>query len=76
MKIGFKKFGLRLKFIITFSLLILLTSVLLSIFLIRKQAELIRNELNEKGEYLVKNLASSSEYGVLVEDTKLLSWLL
>jgi signal transduction histidine kinase/ActR/RegA family two-component response regulator len=76
MKIGFKKFGLRLKFIITFSLLILLTSVLLSIFLIRKQAELIRNELNEKGEYLVKNLASSSEYGVLVEDTKLLTWLL
>jgi signal transduction histidine kinase/CheY-like chemotaxis protein len=73
MRIGLKKFGLRFKFIITFSLLILLTSVLLSVFLIRKQSDLIRNELNEKGEYLVKNLASSSEYGVLIEDTLLLS---
>ncbi|MDP2960741.1 MAG: HAMP domain-containing protein, partial [candidate division Zixibacteria bacterium] len=76
MRIGLKKFGLRFKFIITFSLLILLTSVLLSGFLIRKQSDLIRSELREKGEYLVKNLASSSEYGVLVEDTLLLSKLL
>ncbi len=75
MRITLKKYGLRFKFIITFSFLILLTSVLLSIFLIRKQSDLIRKELNEKGEYLVKNLASSSEYGVLVEDTLLLSKL-
>jgi signal transduction histidine kinase/ActR/RegA family two-component response regulator len=76
MKIDFKKFGLRFKFIITFSLLILLTSVLLSVFLIRKQSDLIRNELWKKGGYLVKNLASSSEYGVLVEDTLLLHKLI
>lgn len=75
MRINFKKYGLRFKFIITFSVLILLTSVLLSIFLIRKQSDLIRKGLNEKGEYLVKNLASSSEYGVLVEDTLSLSKL-
>ena len=76
MRINFKKYGLRFKFIITFSSLILLTSVLLSIFLIRNQSDLIRKGLNEKGEYLVKNLASSSEYGVLIEDTLLLSNLI
>jgi signal transduction histidine kinase/ActR/RegA family two-component response regulator len=76
MRIKIKKFGLRFKFIITFSLLILLTSMLLSVFLIRKQSDLIRNELWKKGRYLVKNLASSSEYGVLVEDTLLLHKLI
>jgi len=75
MRLNLKKYGLRIKFVITFSFLILLTSVLLSIFLIRKQSDLIGNELNKEGEYLVKNIASSSEYGVLVEDTLLLSKL-
>ena len=75
MRLNLKKYGLRIKFVITFSFLILLTSVLLSIFLIRKQSDLIGNELNEEGEYLVRNIASSSEYGVLVEDTLLLSKL-
>ncbi|MDI6809687.1 MAG: response regulator [Candidatus Eisenbacteria bacterium] len=70
------RFGLKFKFIVSFSVLIILTSAVLSGFLIRKQTELIRNKLEDKGRYLAKNLASSSEYGVLVEDTPLLRRLL
>jgi len=65
-------FGLKMRFVLIISSLILFTSVILSGFLIKKQSELIQGELEKRGESLVKNLAYNSEYGVLVENKDLL----
>ena len=65
-------FGLKMRFVLIISALILFTSVILSGFLIKKQSELIQRELEKRGESLVKNLAYNSEYGVLVENKDLL----
>jgi len=65
-------FGLKMRFVLIISFLILFTSVILSGFLIKKQSELIQRELEKRGESLVKNLAYNSEYGVLVENKDLL----
>jgi two-component system NtrC family sensor kinase len=68
--------GLKTKFVLTISFLILLTSVILSVFLIEKQSLLIQRELVKRGEYMARNLAHNSEYGVLVESQQLLSNLM
>lgn len=65
-------FGLKMRFVLIISSLILFTSVILSGFLIKKQSELIQRELEKRGESLVKNLAHNSEYGVLVQNEDLL----
>jgi signal transduction histidine kinase/HAMP domain-containing protein len=65
-------FGLKMRFVLIISSLILFASVILSGFLIKKQSELIQRELEKRGESLVKNLAYNSEYGVLVENKDLL----
>jgi len=65
-------FGLKVRFVLIISYLILFTSVILSGFLIKKQSQVIRGELDKRGESLVKNLAYNSEYGVLVENEDLL----
>jgi signal transduction histidine kinase/HAMP domain-containing protein len=65
-------FGLKARFVLIISSLILFTSVILSGFLIKKQSQLIHKELDKRGESLVKNLAYDSEYGVLVENKDLL----
>jgi signal transduction histidine kinase len=64
--------GLKTKFVLTISSLILVTSVILSVFLIQKQSLLIRKELDKRGESMTRNLAHNSEYGVLVESEQLL----
>jgi signal transduction histidine kinase len=64
--------GLKAKFVLTISLLILVTSVILSVFLIERQSLLIQRELEKRGESMVRNLAHNSEYGVLVENKPLL----
>lgn len=64
--------GLKTKFVLTISSLILVTSVILSVFLIQKQSLLIRRELDKRGESMARNLAHNSEYGVLVESEQLL----
>ncbi len=64
--------GLKAKFVLTISLLILVTSVILSGFLIEKQSLLIQRELEKRGESMVRNLAHNSEYGVIVENKPLL----
>ncbi|MCK4427572.1 MAG: HAMP domain-containing protein, partial [candidate division Zixibacteria bacterium] len=69
-------FGLKVKFVLIISGLILFTSLILSGFLIKKQGELIQTELEKRGESLVKNLAYNSEYGVLVENKDLLQNLI
>jgi signal transduction histidine kinase/HAMP domain-containing protein len=68
--------GLKTKFVLTISFLILLTSVILSVFLIEKQSQLIQRELEKRGESMARNLAHNSEYGVLVESDQLLSNLM
>jgi signal transduction histidine kinase len=68
--------GLKTKFVLTISFLILLTSVILSVFLIEKQSQLIQGELEKRGESMARNLAHNSEYGVLVESQQLLSNLI
>jgi two-component system NtrC family sensor kinase len=65
-------FGLKVRFVLIISCLILFTSVILSGFLIKKQSQVIHRELDKRGESLVKNLAYNSEYGVLVENKDLL----
>jgi len=70
------KFGLKAKFVVLISMLILFTSVILSGFLIEKQSQLIKEELEKRVNSLVKNLAYNCEYGVLVENSQLLTNLL
>jgi len=74
MSIRFPKIHLRLKtkFVLTISFLILVTSVILSGFLIKRQSLLIQRELEKRGELMARNLAHNSEYGVLVENKHLL----
>jgi len=64
--------GMKTKFVLTISFLILVTSVILSVFLIERQSLLIQKELEKRGESMVRNLAHNSEYGVLVENKHLL----
>jgi two-component system NtrC family sensor kinase len=64
--------GLKAKFVLTISFLIVVTSAILSGFLIKKQSLLIQKEMGKRGESMVRNLAHNSEYGVLVENKSLL----
>ena len=64
--------GLKAKFVLTISFLILITSVILSVFLIRGQSSMIQMELEKRGELMVRNVAHNAEYGVLVENKPLL----
>ncbi len=76
MKIPNLQLGLKIKFVLIISFLILFTSIVLSGFLIQKQSDLIQSELEKRGRSLVKNLAYNSEYGVLIENEKLLATLI
>jgi signal transduction histidine kinase len=64
--------GLKAKFVLIISFLILITSVILSVFLIKRQSSMIQMELEKRGESMVRNLAHNAEYGVLVENEPLL----
>ncbi len=68
--------SLKTKFVLIISLLISVTSIILSVFLIERQSLLIQTELEKRGESLVRNLAHTSEYGVLVESKHLLANLM
>lgn len=58
-------FNLSFKFIITISLVIVITSVVLSLFFINAQSVLLKGFIESKAETLARTLATSSEYGVL-----------
>jgi signal transduction histidine kinase len=64
--------GLKTKSVLTISFLILITSVILSVFLIERQSSMIQMELEKRGELMVRNVAHNAEYGVLVENKPLL----
>lgn len=70
------EFGLKFKFVLIISALILFTSIILSGFLIKRQSDLIQGELEKRGRALVENLAYNSEYGVLIENEQLLANLI
>ena len=68
-------FTLSFKFIITISLVIILTSVVLSLFFINAQSKLLEGFIESKAETLARTLASSSEYSVLSLSREVLSHL-
>jgi two-component system NtrC family sensor kinase len=76
MKIPKVEIGLKFKFVLIMSVLILFTSMILSGFLIKRQSDIIQGELEKRGRALVKNLAYNSEYGVLIENEQLLANLI
>ncbi len=76
MKIPKVEIGLKFKFVLIISALILFTSIILSGFLIKGQSDIIQGELEKRGRALVKNLAYNSEYGVLIESEQLLANLI
>ena len=57
---------LSTKFISLISILIVLTSVVLSVFFVRHETIQIRTSLENRGKSLARNLAYNSEYGVLI----------
>ncbi|MCX5725937.1 MAG: HAMP domain-containing protein [Candidatus Saganbacteria bacterium] len=59
------KLGLLMKFAVSVSALIILTSVLLSIILLGVERGRTVAEIKGKGEALAQNLAFNSEYGIL-----------
>ena len=68
-------FNLSFKFIITISLIIILTAVVLSLFFINAQTILLKGFVESKAETLARTLASSSEYSVLSLSREVLSHL-
>lgn len=67
--------GLPLKFILSISILIAVTSVSLGVFFMRHDVALVTAELVERGRSLVRNLAFNGEYGVLIGNRELLDTL-
>ncbi len=62
------KFGLIFKFAISLSVLIIITSLLLTVFLVMSERIRIASDLKDKGLSIAKNIAYSSERGVLTDD--------
>ena len=72
---GRVRFGIHLKFILIIVLLIMLTSITMSWFFIRREVDLIRADLRHRGETLVRTLAHSSLYPVLTNNQDMLKTL-
>ena len=70
------KAGLPLKFTISISALIVLTSITLGWFFGRYGVNVIKDGLMDRGRSLARNLAYNSEYGVLIGNKDLLRQLL
>ncbi|MFH2036211.1 MAG: ATP-binding protein [Candidatus Zixiibacteriota bacterium] len=60
-------FGLRVKFVLVVSGVIIASMLTISGYLISRQNDIYRTELEKRGLSLVKNLAYNAEYGVIVE---------
>ena len=71
-----KRFGLREKFVIVVSLTIISSMIIISGYLIKRQNEIYRQELANRGSALVANLAYNAEYGVILESEEELDNLL
>jgi signal transduction histidine kinase len=69
------RFGIHLKFILIIVFLIMLTSITMSWFFIKREVDLIQANLRHKGETLVRTLAHSSLYSVLTKNQEMLKTL-
>ena len=69
------RFGIHVKFILTIVLLIILTSIIMSWFFIKREVDLIQAHLKLKGGTLVRNLAYNSLYAVLTNNQGMLKTL-
>jgi signal transduction histidine kinase len=69
------RLGLPLKFILSISALIAVTSIGLGALFIRHDVLLVTAELVERGRSLVRNLAFNAEYGVLIGSREVLQTL-
>jgi len=64
---NFKKLGLREKFVFVVSLAIISSMIIISGYLIKRQNDIYRKELTNRGSALVANLSYNAEYGVILE---------
>jgi two-component system NtrC family sensor kinase len=65
-----RRFGLREKFVIVVSLVIVASMLIISGYLIKRQNEIYRTELEKRGRALAANLAYNAEYGVILESNE------
>ncbi len=72
----FNNLSMRIKFILTLSLLIITSSSLVSYYLITKHIETAERGLIEKGTALIKVLAANCEYGTFIENEIILDELI
>jgi len=59
--------GLRAKFVIVVSLVIICSMIIIGGYLVKRQNEIYRQEIENRGNALVANLAYNAEYGVILE---------
>ena len=64
-----KHFGLRERFVVVVSLVIVASMLIISGYLVKRQNDIYRSELEKRGQALVANLAYNAEYGVILEST-------
>jgi len=64
-----KQFGLTERFVVVVSLVIVASMLIISGYLINRQNDIYRTELEKRGQALVDNLAYNAEYGVILEST-------
>ncbi len=67
-----RRFNLATKFILLTGSLILITSLIITIFVIRNQIKHVYNELLDYGRSIAAMVAQNSEYGIYTEDRKTL----
>ncbi len=72
----FNNLGLRVRFIIIISLLIITSGTLVSYYLISKHLETAEQGLIKKGSALIKVLAVNCEYGTFIENETILDELI
>ena len=72
----FNNLSLRVRFIITISLLIITSGALVSYYLISKHLDTAERGLIKKGSALIKVLAVNCEYGTFIENQTILNELI
>ena len=71
-----RRVGLPLKFILSISALIAVTTLSLGVLFIRHDVRLVTADLVDRGRSLVRSLAFNGEYGVLIGNRELLQTLI
>jgi methyl-accepting chemotaxis protein len=74
--VKYNQMGLRIKFIIVMSMLLIMTGSLLSWFFLSRTKTSLEEQLKRRGILLTENLASNSTYGLTIGDIELLNQLI